>query len=161
MLSFEWQQLLTHTVGFLITLWILKKFAWGPLLAMMEERRQLITDEFENIEQGKAGVERISNEYEMKLKEIDGERRAKLVEAVNEGKKIAEEIRVAAQGEAKEFTAKARDEIERDVAKAKVQLKNDMIAMTMTAAERIINERLDDAKHRELIGNFIDDVEKV
>lgn len=161
MISFEWQLLLTHTVGFLITLWILKKFAWGPLLAMMEERRQLITDEFKNIEQGKAGVERLSDKYEMKLKEIDGERRAKLVEAVNEGKKIAEEIRLAAQGEAKEFTAKARDEIERDVAKAKVQLKNDMIAMTMTAAERIINERLDDAKHRELIGNFIDDVEKV
>ncbi len=46
------------------------------------------------------------------------------------------------------------------MAKAKVQLKNDMVNMTISAAEKIIRERLDDAKHRELIGNFLDNVEK-
>lgn len=161
MISFEWQQLLTHAVGFLITLWLLKKFAWGPLLNMMEERRTKIVTEFEKIESDKQSVAKIQADYEQKLKEIDSERRAKLVEGVNEGKKIAEDIRVKAQREAKEYMNKAKLELERDVDKAKVQLKQDMIAMTMSAAEKILQEKLDEAKHREMIGRFIDEVEKV
>lgn len=159
-MEFVWQQALTHAVGFLIMVWILKRFAWGPLLALLEERRNKIADEFKNIDEEKAKTAQLTADYEVRLKEIDAERRAKLVEGVNEGKKIAKEIKSAARDEAKEISIKAKADLVRDVAKAKVQLKDDMVAMTVTAAERIINEKLDDAKHRELIGSFIDNVEK-
>ena len=159
-MEFVWQQALTHAVGFLITVWILKRFAWGPLLALLEERRNKIADEFKNIDEEKVKTAQLTADYEARLKEIDAERRARLVEGVNEGKKIAEEIKSAARDEAKEISIKAKADLVRDVAKAKVQLKDDMVAMTVTAAERIINEKLDDAKHRELIGGFIDNVEK-
>jgi len=159
-MDLQWQQLLTHLVGFVITVWLLKRFAWKPLLAIMEERRSKIKSEFDHIEAEKADVARLTAKYEAKLKDIEAERRAKLVEAVNEGKKIAKEIEAGARVEAMRTGEKARDELLRDVAKAKVQLKNDMVVMTITAAEKIISERLDDAKHRELIGNFIDNVEK-
>jgi F-type H+-transporting ATPase subunit b len=157
----ELPQLLTHSVGFLITFLVLKKYAWGPLLGLMEERRNRISEEFETIEQEKAKAAELTAEYEGKLKDIDTERRAKLVELVNEGKKIAEDLKTSAREEAKEIQVKAKGELDRDVAKAKVQLKNDMVSMTMTAAEKIINERLDDQKHRELIGKYIDGLEKV
>ncbi|MCK4606725.1 MAG: F0F1 ATP synthase subunit B [candidate division Zixibacteria bacterium] len=159
-MELQWQQLLTHALGFLIVLWILKKFAWGPLLALMEERRTKIADEFKGIEDEKANVAGLTAEYEGKLKNIDVERRARLVEAVDEGKKIAEEIKAAAREEIKYLGEKAEDELARDVAKAKVQLKNDMVAMTIVATEKIIREKLDDQKHRELIGSFIENVEK-
>ena len=159
-MEFVWQQALTHAFGFLITVWVLKRFAWGPLLSLLEERRNKIADEFKAIEDEKAKTAELTADYEAKLKEIDAERRARLVEAVNVGKKIAEEIKTSARDEVKVINAKAKADLVRDVAKAKVQLKNDMVAMTVTAAERIINEKLDDAKHRELIGNFIDNVEK-
>lgn len=156
----ELPQLITHAVGFLITLWVLKKFAWGPLLSLMEERRNKIASEFKNIDEEKTKAAELTAEYEAKLKDIDAERREKLLEAVNEGKKIADEIKLAAQEEAKKASAKAKDELERDVAKAKVQLKDDMVSMTISAAEKLLKEKLDDAKHRELIGGFIDNVEK-
>jgi len=159
-MEFVWQQALTHAIGFLITVWILKRFAWGPLLSLLEERRNKIINEFKNIDDEKAKVGRLTTQYESKLKEIDVERRAKLVEAVNEGKKIAEEIKLAARSEAKDISVKAKADLIRDVAKAKVQLKNDMVAMTVTATERIIKEKLDDAKHRELISGFINNVEE-
>ncbi len=159
-MDIQLQQILTHALGFLIVLWLLKRYAWKPLLALMEERRARIADEFKKIEQEQAKVGELTAEYQGKLKEIDAERRVKLVEAVNEGKKIAEEIKVAARDEARDITAKAKADAEREIAKAKVQLKNDMVAMTVTAVERLIKERLDDSKHRELIGSFIDNVEK-
>lgn len=159
-MEFVWQQALTHVVGFLITVWILKRFAWGPLLSLLEERRNKIADEFKSIEDEKAKTAELTADYEARLKQIDAKRREKLVEAVNEGKKIAEEIKLAARDEVKELHVKAKADLRRDVDKAKVQLKDDMVSMTIVAAERIIGEKLDDAKHRELIGSFIDNVEK-
>lgn len=159
-MDIQWQLLVTHIVGFLITLWILKKFAWGPLLGIMEERRNRIKDEFDKIDKEKEEVDRLTAEYQDKLKGIEAERRVKIIEAVNEGKKMAEEIKAAAREEGKKIQARARADLERDVAKAKVQLKDEMITITMTAAEKIINEKLDDEKHRQLIGNYIDNLEK-
>lgn len=156
----ELPQLITHAVGFIITLWVLKKFAWAPLLSLMEERRNKIADEFKTIDEEKAKAAELTAEYEAKLKDIESERRERLLEAVNEGKKIAEEIKAAALEDNKKAAARAKDELDRDVAKAKVQLKGDMVSMTIMAAERLLKEKLDDAKHRELIGGFIDNVEK-
>ncbi len=156
----SWQQLLTHAVGFLITVWVLKKFAWGPLLSILEERRQKIAAEFQSIEDEKAKADTLLSEYESKLKDIDSERRAELVKAVDEGKKIATKIESDARAKAREIDAKSKADLKRDIAKAKVQLKNEMVAITMTAAEKILAEKLDDEKNRELIGRFIENVEK-
>jgi len=160
-LGFDLAQAITHFVSFLITVWLLKKFAWGPLMNMLEERRAKIAGEFETIEKDKADAAQLTAEYQAKLKEIDNERRAKLVEAAEEGKQMAAEIKASAQDEVKGLREKARGDLERDVAKAKVQLRDDMVAMTMTAVEKVIHEKLDEAKHRELIGKFIDGLEKV
>ena len=160
-LGFELSQFVSHTIGFLITVWILKKYAWGPLLALMDERREKIAGEFDSIEIEKSKVAQQQDEYEAKMKEVDNERRARLVEAVEEGKKVAADIKATAQEEVKQLRTKAQADLVREVAKAKVQLKSDMIEITMAAAGHVIRERLDDAKHRELIGSFIDSLEKV
>ena len=160
-MDFSLQLFITHSIGFLITVWILKKYAWGPILSMLDERRNKIKGEFEKIENGHAEVEKLTDEYEAKLREIENERRLKITEAVNEGKEIANEIKTSAYNEARKINEKAKSEIEQDVAKAKVQLKDDMVSLTIAAASKIINEKLDDEKHRQLIANFIDGVEKV
>lgn len=160
-MNLEWQQLLTHLVGFLITLWILAKFAWRPLLNMMEERRNRIIDEFKRIDDERAKVAEQQAAYEAKLKEIDAERRVRIVEAVEEGKRVAADIKAQAHNEAKELHTKTKADLEREVAKARVQLRDQMVAITMSAAEKVIHERLDDKKQRELIDKYIQEVEKV
>lgn len=159
-MDIQFQLLITHSIGFLITLWILKKFAWGPILDLIDERRNKIAGEFENIENEKSKAADLTAQYEAQLKGIDEERRLKMVDAVNEGKRIAEEIKAAAHEETKKASVRASEELDREVAKAKVQLKDDMVSITIAAAEKIIRERLDDAKHHELIGTFIEDLKK-
>jgi F-type H+-transporting ATPase subunit b len=157
-MSFEWQQILTHALGFLIFVWILKRFAWGPLLGLMEERRQKIAGEFEDIDNKKAEVADLTARYEARMKEIDAERRQKLVEAVQEGKQMAADIKASAMDEVRSLHEKAKADLQRDIAKAKVQLRDEMIAMTMTAAEKVVHEKMDDPKHRDLIGRYIDEL---
>ena len=160
MLSLEWQQLLTHALGFLITLWILKKYAWGPLLNLLDERRQKIKGEFQMIEDEKAEADKLKTEYENKLKNIEAERRQKIAEAVNEANKMASDIKIGAQEESRNMINRTNEQLQRDVATAKIQLKEDMVSITVRAAEKILHEKLDEAKERELISNFIDGIEK-
>jgi F-type H+-transporting ATPase subunit b len=159
-MNIEISQVITQIIGFLITVWLLKKFAWKPLLSMMDERRQKIVDEFQHIDDEKARAATLKAEYEDKLKNIEAERRKKIAEAVTEANKIASEIKAHAQEEAHGIVARTAEQVDRDIAKAKVQLKEDMVNITLAAAEKILHEKLDDKKERELIGNFIANIEK-
>jgi F-type H+-transporting ATPase subunit b len=159
-MDLDLQLILTHMVGFIITVWILKKFAWKPILGILEERRQKIKTEFDNIESGKSEVAAIKVDYEARLKDIENLSRQKLTEAVNEGQKIAAEIKEQGRDEAKEIISRAKAELERDVEKARVALKEDMVKTTIAAAEKIIASKMDDQENRRLIAEFIDGVEK-
>lgn len=161
MISLEWQQILTHIVGFVIALWILKKFAWKPLLGMIDERRQKIQGDFDKAKEELDSAEKLHAEYDERMRQADAEARQKIQEAIREGQGVASEIKEAARSEGRELIERAKQELSRDVDKAKVQLKLDIVKMTLAATEKMINEKLDEAKHRELIEGFIDDVEKI
>ncbi len=153
-----WQQIATHALGFLIVVFLLKKYAWGPLLSMIEERREKIVSEFREIELQKQDVSNQQKEYEDKIKAIEQERREKLLEGVNEGKQIAADLKSKAQVEAKEIIVKAKAETQRELAKAKVQLKNDMVELTILATERILSEKITAEKDRELVSGYIEEL---
>lgn len=157
-MGLEIGQIVTQIIGFLIAVFLLKKFAWKPLLSILEERRLKIKSEFDNIDKEKKKVEDLLSDYQTKLKEIDSLARVKIQEAAREGQKMANEIKENARKESKDILTKAREEIQRDVDKAKVQLKNDLVNMTMRVAEKLIRERLDEEKDKKLIAEFIDSI---
>lgn len=159
-MNLEWQLILTNAFGFIIVWLILKKFAWKPILGILEERREKIKSEFDGIENEKAEVAEVRAGYEAKLKDIDNLSRQKLTEAVSEGQKVAAEIKEQGREEAKEIITRAKAELERDIEKARVALKDDMVKTTIAAAEKIISTKMDDAENRRLIADFIDGVEK-
>jgi F-type H+-transporting ATPase subunit b len=157
-MGLEIGQIVTHIIGFLIAVFLLKKFAWKPLLSILEERRSKIKSEFDSIDKEKKKVDDLLSDYQAKLKEIDSLARVKIQEAAREGQKLANEIKENARGESKDILTRAREEIQRDVDKAKVQLKDDLVNMTMRATEKLIRERLDEEKDKKLIAEFIDAV---
>ena len=129
-------------------------------MGLLEERRQKIADEFATIDSEKEATEKLKEEYEHKLKNIEAERRLKIAEAANEANKLSSDIKMSAQEEAREIVNRTTEQLERDVASAKVQLKEDMVSITLAAAEKILHEKLDDAKERQLVSGFIDGIEK-
>jgi F-type H+-transporting ATPase subunit b len=158
-LGLELSQIITNIIGFLIALWLLKKFAWKPLLSTLNERRERIKSDLDSAENKKKEMEKLSAEFEEKLKGIDGVARSKIQEAIAEGSKMAAEIKESARKESREIVAKARADLARDVAKAKVEFRDDMVQMALSAAEKLIKERLDEEKHRELIHDFLGELE--
>ncbi len=160
-MNLVWQQVLTQIVGFLIVLWVLKRFAWKPILSLLEERRQKIKAEFDAAAQRKEEANQLLASYEAKLAEIDAAARAKITEAVSEAQKIAADIKEEARKEGRELVVRSQAEIAREISKAKVQLKEDMVSISLTATEKIISQKLDEPGHRRLIDEYISRVERV
>jgi F-type H+-transporting ATPase subunit b len=148
----------TQILGFLLLLWGLSKWAWGPLTAQLEARRQRIAAEFAEAERRQKAADALKLKLEQDLKGIDAQARAKLQEAVAEGQKVAGEIRVQAQKEAQDRLARAEDEVMREREKAKELLKEQVIQLSLATAEKILRTKLDDPAQRRLTAQFIDEV---
>jgi F-type H+-transporting ATPase subunit b len=152
-------QVITQIIGFLVALYLLKRFAWKPLLRVLEERRGKISGEFEEIEKLKSELKGIELKLTTALKGIEAIERTKIQEAITEGQKIAREIRESARDEAKEVIEKAKAEIARERAKARVELRDEIVDAVVLATERIIKQSLTDAEHKKLITDFIEGLE--
>ena len=148
----------TQILGFLLLLWGLSKWAWGPLTAQLEARRQKIAAEFAEAERRQGAADALKSKLEQDLRGIDVQARAKLQEAVAEGQKVAGEIRTQAQQEAQARMARAEDEMMREREKAKELLKEQVISLSIATAEKILKAKLDDPALRKLAGQFIDEV---
>lgn len=160
-MQINWGEVVTQIIGFLIALIILRHFAWGPMLAMLEARRQKIQGEFDRIDATRAEIAAMKTDLELQLKQIENQARIRIQEAVAEGQKVAAEMTEKARAESHELVVRARDEILREQAKAQATLRDEMVRMVMAATEKVVSERLDDAKHRERISQFIDSLSTV
>ncbi len=148
----------TQILGFLLLLWGLSKWAWGPLTAQLEARRQKIAGEFAEADRRKGEADALKLKLEQELRGIESQARARLQESVLEGQKVAAEMRVQAQTEAQDRLARAADEIAREREKAKEMLKEQVINLSLRTAEKILRTKLDDPAQRKLAGEFIDEV---
>jgi F-type H+-transporting ATPase subunit b len=154
----EWQVILTQIVGFLIVLWLLRKYAWGRLLDFIDQRRQRIANQFAEIDKTRQEVDRIRDNYEKQLASIDDTRRAMIQEAARDADKLASEIREEARQASIQLRAKTERDLQVELDKANVLLRDRMIDAVVVTTEKMIRERLDTEKHKELIGEFLDEV---
>ncbi len=157
-MNLEIEQILTQIVAFLIMLWVLKKFAWKPLLGLMEERQELIRSEFDSIEIQKKEVNKQADEYKTKLHDIDAEARKRIQEAIGKGRDIAHDIERETRNKAALILNNAQDEMRRELDQAKEQLKRDVVKISLAVTEKLIQEKLDPSKHQKLIEEAIDQV---
>lgn len=156
-----WSQIVTHIIAFIITVLVLRRFAWGPILRLLEERRDRIIGEFDRIEVEKKGAAALKAEYEAQLRGIEAQARVRIQEAVQEGQRVGAEIREQARRDAHEQIVRVREEVARERDKAQVALRDDMVDLVIRATEVLIRERLNDEKHRRLVSEFIADLETV
>jgi len=128
--------LLGHLVAFLLLFWILKKFAWGPVLQMVDQRR-------ESIEK--------ASELDEHLSAIEEERRRIMEEAAREGRALADEIRQAAEQQRERILAKAQADIQMEREKLKAELNNYVADLAIDISEKLVAKQLDREEQRRLI----------
>jgi F-type H+-transporting ATPase subunit b len=156
-MELQWGQIVTQIIGFLLAVWLLKRYAWEGLLNFMEKRREAIASSFEEIDKKKLEVEEEKSRYETELANIESTRRAKIQEAAHEASKLASEIKDEARKDSVAMREKARQDIAIELDKANAMLRDRIVDAVIVSTEKVIKDRLDLEKHKQLIRDFIDE----
>ena len=159
-LGINFKVVLVQIVAFLLLFWILKKFLFTRIAEHMQSRSEEIKNTFDKIEKDKQEVERLTKEYQQKIAEIEKEAYAKIQEAVKEGISAKNEIVTQAQTQAQKELKKAKDEIGREKEKAILELRNEVINLSLKAAEKLLDTSMDEKTNSKLVDKFLTDIEE-
>ncbi len=159
-MNVQWQVILTQILGFLIVFLILRKTAWGPVLNLLEERREKIRASFADIDAQRAEVAGLKAEYEAELKKIDAQTRQRMNEVLAEAQKLAGEIESSARERSRLEMEKHQGDVEREYQAARVKFKEEMVTIALGAAERMVRESLDRNKQSKLVDQFLAELDQ-
>ena len=160
MLQPDIQQIVSQALSFLILLWLLRRFAWRPLLGVLDDRKRHIEEALQQAAQSREDVTRLQEEYTARLADIDAEARQKIQQAVLDAKRIAMEVQEQSRAQGNTILAKAKDTATLEVAKAKVTLRDQLVEMTVEAVGRVLKRTLDAKQDRQLVDQVVDELEQ-
>lgn len=139
-------------------LYILGRYAWKPMLAALDAREKRIQDNIDDARRQREEAEALLAQHREQLAE--GRRQAQAM--VGEGREAAEalrrELEAKAREEVAEMLAGARREIARERAAAVEAVRRESVDVALAAASRLLGERVDAARDRQLVMNYIDDL---
>lgn len=156
-MNIEISQIITQIIAFLIVLWILKKFAWKPLLDLLEERHNKIKDEFEKIDTKKKQVSELHRMYQDKLKNINIVAERKAQKEVDKARESAKAILEEAHKKSTDIALKAQKTSEKEISAARDHLKGEVVNLALAATEAVIGKSLNEKDQRELITQYIEE----
>jgi F-type H+-transporting ATPase subunit b len=142
-------------VTFIIVAFILRAKAWGPILSLVEEREKQIASSIEAAKRERAEAEKLLAEQKTAIAEARRDAQEMLRRNQQEVEKFREELMAKSRKEAEEFKASAQREIEEQKSKAIAEVKAMAVDLSMEVAGKLLNERLDDTKHRALAEQFV------
>lgn len=158
--SIDWAALVSQIVAFLILLWVMKAFMFGPIGRILEERRSNIQTQLEQIDQDRQDMTRLKGEYESRLSDIEAEARKKIQEAINRGNELGEHVQEEARKKADQMLQKAHEALEYEKNRATLEMRTQITELALDMASRLIHKELNPELHKELIDKFINEVEE-
>lgn len=151
---FFWQ-----LVIFVSLIFLLRKFAWKPILSAVEERESKISDALDQAEKAKAEVSRLQSNNEALLREAQQERDAMLKSAREAKDAMIAEAKGKAAEEAERMIAAARTAIQNEKMAAVTELKNQVAQLSLEVAEKLVREQLSSSdKQKELSNKLVSEL---
>lgn len=148
-------------VVFGLVLWVLSRFAWGPILTGLQGREKFIRDSLEQARSDRDAAQETLARYEEKLARARGEVEAILEEARRDAAVLRDREESAAREEARTILERARREISLATETAVAELYERAASLATIAASRILERELEPADHERLIAESIVAVEKL
>lgn len=138
-------------VTFLALLFILSKFAWGPLLKGLDDRERHIRESAESASKNREETEKILEEARQKLKEASEEARQILEEAKTQAEKIRETNKEETEKECMRLRRQVESQVERAKERALEEIWKQVGNISVSVAERLIHKSLKGKDHSKLI----------
>jgi F-type H+-transporting ATPase subunit b len=151
--------LLLQAVGFIILYLLLRRFLFGPIQSLLDQRRADVELTLDRSAEELKKAESLRADYETHLAEIREEARQRIQEAVRDGEQARDAMLADARGQAQAMLGRAESQIELETRQAMLALRDDVVDLAIEAARKAIHGTLDEARHREVIDRAIADLE--
>ncbi len=148
---------LVSIVNFLVLLYLLRRFMWGPILATLDRRAAKIREGLELTESARREREQLKQEVEKILGEARREAAAIAERTTKAAEAAATDIRTQAKAEADRIREKGRTDAEHLHDQALAQLRGEVASMVVLAASRILGREISPEQHRALIERSLEE----
>ncbi len=149
-----------QVVAFVILFLLLRRFLFGPVLGVMEQRESEIAEALDAGDRARTALERMEEERNRMLVEAREEGRETVRKSVLESEQARERIVQEAREEAQAVRRRARESAALEREEALLQLRHEVVDLALLAASRAVLSNLDEAKHRRVIDDFIAGLEQ-
>jgi len=148
------------TLTFIILVVVLKKVAWKPILAALEEREAHIQSSIERAEHAKVEAERLLEQHRQQIAGAEAEAQKIIKESRDLAQKLKSEMEEAAKRQSQQMIEQAKQEIDRNKDAALAQLRSEVADLAIMAAGKILNESLDVNRHRKIVDEALKSLPK-
>ncbi|MBZ1352092.1 F0F1 ATP synthase subunit B [Streptococcus nidrosiense] len=142
--------------SFLLLIFLVKKYAWGNLSSILDERAEKISSDIDGAEEARKKAEELASKREAELAGSRTEAKTIIENAKETAEKSKSDILAEAKLEAGRLKEKANQEIAQNKAEALQSVKGEVADLTVSLAGKIISQNLDGHAHKELIDQYID-----
>ena len=142
-------------VCFLIALYVLKKYAFGPIQKMIDARREQIRHSIEEAEQARVEARKLLEEHKALLQSARGDADEILAEARKTREAMELRMREETEAERKRRIEETRREIAAETARALEKIRTEVADLTLEATAIVVGRKLDSERDRELITEAI------
>ncbi|MCZ6769235.1 MAG: F0F1 ATP synthase subunit B [Acidobacteria bacterium] len=136
---------------FLVLFGLLARFAWKPLLAMLEKREEIIRQSLDDAEKAKHELQRLQQESKEILSKARVEAQSILAKTRSEAEQLKGEIRQNAKAQADSILRDAEKQIQVETEKAIAMLKSDVVDLSLVVASKLIKRNLSKEDNQSLI----------
>jgi F-type H+-transporting ATPase subunit b len=154
-------ELIVGAVAFTLLFLVLRKFVVPMFEKALTARTEAIQGGIERAEKAQLEAQRALTQYTEQLSKAQSEAQTLREEARVQGAAIIEDLRAKAQEEAARITSAAHASIEAERQQAVTSLRNEVGALAVELASKIVGEALDDqARQSRIVDRFLEDLEK-
>jgi F-type H+-transporting ATPase subunit b len=146
-------------VTFLIVLWFLRRFAFGRIQGMIDQRRDRIREALDEADKAREEARELRELVRRERDEAKVEREKILDESRRQAQVQLDQARAAADTDLKERLEKNREELEAENARLREQIRRDVVELTLLAAEKVTGKVLDEDDQRRLIDETVAEVD--
>jgi len=146
-------------ICFLISLFVLKRYAFGPIQKLIDERRERIRQSIEEADHAREEARKLLEEHRKLIGQAKNEAEGILVEARKVADANERRMREETETDRQRRLEDTRKQIEAETRRALDLIRTEVAELSLVAAEKVTRKSLDDADHRRLIEEAVGELD--
>jgi len=157
-ITFTWGTMLAQLVIIAVLIYIVSRYAVKPVTGMIKKREEYITEQITSAENSRKEAEQMLAQQKAELDKARQEAKDLIERAKIQKDKEAEKIIMEAKEQSERMIQEAKLEIQREREKAVAALRNEVGALTVQLASKLLEEKLDEKGQSKLVDRYFEQV---